>query len=234
MPFTGLNKVVSMFLVGSLAIGWLIVVSWESFLLALGKVKDSQDAVIALGSILALASVGAAGVLVDGLSDLTLRRLIKLGTRRRWVSFALGQGRLYDSMVSWRDWFARTSHAHRVRAGQPERAPHPEMGSYQLAAGIFQKEAAPHHFEWVISHYATYYLASSTGLVGVLYLVPLVQHFRSGDLSFVELIGALTVLLTLVYSACSLAADRYLYTYVATFRFATLWLNDQTPKAEEP
>jgi hypothetical protein len=228
MPFSNLNKAVSLFLIGGAATVWVLIVWWGAVAAVLQKIQNTPPAFLAVASALAIAIVGVMGVVIEGLTDITIRRLLKTSVKKgRGVSL-LRQSRLHGSMISWRTWFLEALATSPIGARERSLPKDEEARSYQMAAGIFQTHATEKEFEWVTSHYATYYLGTSSALVAILFAYLPVQQFRVGSLTWAELVGALALVLVVTYASLSLAADRYMYTYMATFRFAALWLYEQS------
>lgn len=229
MPFTSLNKVVTLFLVGSLALGWVVVVWWAAFLNLLRQLEGAPGSAMAVASAVFIALAGAAGVVIDGLADIVVRKPLKWVARRRNAARLFWQTSLFDSMDSWRLWLESASQWHASGRPAAKDLPHPEARSFQLAAGLFQQHASQHHFEWVISHYSTYYLATSSSLVLALSCIIPIRWSLLGSLSVADAAWLLVAITVLLYASLSLAVDRYLYTYVASFRFAALWAEQHTP-----
>lgn len=229
MPLTRFNKVVGLFLVGGAALVLLVAIWWGT--LSPWVKRGAENATIftgVLSSLLLLAAAGAVGVAVDGLADVSIRRAIKKAARTAAGAKFFGQGDLFTSVYCWRKWFESLTVSHPFFSHAGSDQTRHEVGSFQLAAGIFQQHSGVDQFEWVTSHYSTYHVATNFCLILAasafvpvkLAIIGILGPWTAVSFSVLALIGAAT--------SSILAVDRYLYTYVATFRFAGLWLHEKS------
>lgn len=225
MPLSNLNKIIAHFLVGVLVLLWVAILFWNSiykFILSHEQIENASVAVIL--SLLLLAGSSVGGAIIEGVSDMTLRKLVKRTRTHRALAKVFGQGSVQESLLIWESAFCccaklDPSFTSILDAGRRTVA--------ELASGIFYKNASKEEIEWVISHYATYYLATNYLVVYVLFgiLGVRVVVANSGWAATLLFLG---VLMSAFYFTWSLAVDRYLYSYFARFRFSALWLTQHT------
>lgn len=234
MSIPSLNKVVSLFLVGGLALVFALAfvgVAWWKELQPL--VDGASNGAIAIASALSLPLAGAAGVVVDAIAHILFRRPLRAtSTKPGRQGFALffRQDDDFTSFDRWRESFVI---AHKTFLAKRPDCPEEfdsRVTAKDIAAGLFLRHAPPQLFEWVTSHYAMYYLATSSCVVlvaGMLFPIRLLiahPHSPTGLMLFVAIL--LFVVVSLIF-----AVDRYLYTYESVFRFSTQWLYDEVRKA---
>jgi len=232
MPVSSLNKVISLFLVGALA----ILVAGYLFRDQVKLVPPDQTAGGPLGAVvlgfLLLSASGLAGALIDGIAELVVRNLIILRTRRRraWAQFFV-QARMHDSVQHWKKHFIR------LVSNKPEYASlicgqekSPYDPTSQLAATIFFSEANEEHFEWLISHYATYYMATSFVVLLLLSTIAGVANLPKLEVDYIAWVVLASTLSC--YILTSLAVNRYLYAHMTTYRFACLKLLPSAPQIQ--
>src|SRR3954454_13305736 len=161
MPLSTINKTVAIFLVGYLGLGVTLVI-WRDEILAFRQAHqelfDSAGSVT-LG-ILSLALAALMGAIIDGLADVTIRRFIRWGAKRRGVARFFGQTEVFRSVERWRCYFneqidqSDESLFLKVANDEP-------LFRLHLATGLVHSHAPPHHIEWVFAHFSTHYLASN-------------------------------------------------------------------------
>ncbi|OIP35773.1 MAG: hypothetical protein COZ68_02880 [Deltaproteobacteria bacterium CG_4_8_14_3_um_filter_43_13] len=225
MPVSTLNKTIALFLVGILGVAWVVILAWKplaAFIAAYPELSSPAGSV-ALGS-LSLALAAFVGSIIEGLTDVTVRRLVQAAARReRWARF-LGQSRVHASSKYWENEFQQLATKQHLFESALERD---FTSRAHVANGIFHAHASNHHIEWVISHYSTYYLVSCylfvLGLFGL--LVPQLIVFLP-EPRLIWTLGVLVALLVSAYALFALAVDRYLYSFQALFRFAAFWLSE--------
>lgn len=194
------------------------------------KILSSADssAVGILAGFLLIPLTALCGLVVEGISDLSIRELIQAGAKNRVIASAFGQGSMHRSLMKWRDlfedllWQSPSYHPPGVRDES--------QGLSLWAAGVFYQHARDNRLDWLLSHYATYYLASSYGLVVFLFAIVGIVKMCAGHWSTPVGIAVAVGSLLSTYSMWSLSMDRYLYTYVATYRYAALWLMEVKEK----
>lgn len=232
MKLSNLNKIGALFIAGSIGVLWVFVF-WgpeaASFLEAHKDLANPLSA--ALGAFLLLPLSVLAGLVLEGLAELTLRPLVGSSLRRRRLAVFFRQCEIWESTVRWQTVFLDLVSSRPFFSSVLE---HPGGGvpSRQLASGIFHQNATKDQVDWLLSHYATYYLATSFGLTLILIVALPIKLFLAGCWSLVSLLVATLFLLASLYAVLSLAIDRFLYTYFATFRFAALWLDGQETSSQ--
>ena len=229
MPVPSLNKVVSLFLVGGLALACIAAVWWTKVLSFVGSAPQGA---LAIASALSIPLAGAAGVVVDGLADLLFRRAItKTSSERnkRGLARLFRQDDDFESFDQWRTSFDNARRIYLARRGDCPEEMDERVTSKDTATGIFLTSASPHLFEWVISHYAMYYLATSSSVVLIAGLALPIRLVLTTPESPMRVALVVPILFS-VWASLGFAVDRYLYTYEAIFRFSTQWLYDEVHK----
>lgn len=231
MPVVTINKTVALFLVGYLGLGVLIVVGREPFLEFWRGHQELSGASgpVVLG-LLSLTVAALVGAIIDGLADVTIRRLIRWGAKREGFARFFGQGRVFRSVEIWKAHFdeqlVQADERLFTRIAGEEVVP-----KLHLATGLLHAHAPPHHIEWVFAHYSTHHLASNLAflvLVGPPVLIPTMIGDSGEAAAWV--IGTVLAMIVSAYALLSLALDRCLYTYQAEFRFAAIWLAELDAK----
>ena len=225
MPVVTINKTVALFLVGYLGLGIAAVLARQPIL---GFWRGHQELSGASGSValglLSLAVAALMGAIIDGLADVTIRRLIKWGAKREGFARFFGQRRVFQSVEIWKAYFDEQL----VQADErlfAKIAGDQALPKLHLATGLLHAHAPPHHIEWVFAHYSTLYLASNLAflvLVGPPVLVANVVESDGHAAAWI--IATAMAMMVSAYGLLSLSLDRCLYTYQAEFRFAAIWL----------
>lgn len=231
MPVATINKTVALFLVGYLGLGVVIVVGRQSIL---GFWREHQELSGASGSValglLSLALAALIGAIIDGLADVTVRRLIKWGAQRESFARLFGQRRVFQSVAIWKAHFdeqlARADERLFTKIASDEALP-----KLHLATGLLHAHAPPHHIEWVFAHYSTHHLASNLTVIALVGapLLAATAVGAGGDATATIMTTCLAMVVS-AYALLSLALDRCLYTYQAEFRFAAIWLAELDAK----
>jgi hypothetical protein len=225
MPVVTINKTVALFLVGYLGLGTVAVFARQPIL---AFWREHQELSGASGSVvlglLSLAVAALMGAIIDGLAEVTIRRLLKWGAKHEGFARFFGQRRVFQNVEIWKAHFDEQL----VQADEQlfaRIAGDQALPKLHLATGLLHAHAPPHHIEWVFAHYSTYYLASNLAFLVLVGPPVLVANVVQGDghtAAWIIATGLAMMLST--YGLLSLSLDRCLYTYQAEFRFAAIWL----------
>jgi hypothetical protein len=236
MPISSLNKVIALLIVGSIALLWIGILFWtplSEFALKYKDLGNAGGAVVA--GLLFLAGSALVGSVIEALTDLTVRPLIKKARRQRsWARF-FGQAVLHDDLAFWELFF-------REKAERNELFQHvvatqePALG--RLAWGILHKNSSKEHADWAATHHAMYYLAANLSVLLTLVAFSAFPMVAARGLGLLAFFLVAAVFVPCIYLLWSLAIDRYLYTYLVTFRFGVLYLSEaaspQTTSRPDP
>lgn len=231
MQISSLNKVITLLIVGGAAMLWLGVLFWKAvseFALKYKELGNAAGAVVA--GLLLVAGSALLGSIIEGLTDITTRRLVKRAHRRLGWARLFGQAELHNSVAFWEGIFigeAKKKVAFRPVLETRETTP------LQLAAGMFYKYATKEHVDWVVSHYSTYYLATNYLVLFIMFAISVFWWLATRESSLSLWFGTSFAFLVAGYSTWSLAVDRYLYTYLEAFRFAVLCLDLPDDRGEK-
>ena len=223
MPVVTINKTVALFLVGYLGLGVIVVVGGQPILSFWREHQELSGASgsVALG-LLSLALAALIGAIIDGLADITVRRLIRWGAQRESFARLFGQRRVFQSVVIWKAHFdeqlAQADEHLFTKIASDEVIP-----KLHLATGLLHAHAPAHHIEWVFAHYSTHHLASNLTVIVLVGSPLLAATAFNGGATMAIIATGLTIVVS-AYGLLSLALDRCLYTYQAEFRFAAIWL----------
>ena len=228
MPLTTLNKIVAQFLVGGVVLVLALVVHWAQFkpmLFGSGNASPGAETgfwVVAGVLIVPLAAL--LGGIVEGLSDVTLRRILKKTRKWRWLAWALARQDACDGLQRWRDQLQKSLRRSRSFhwVVNPDLNPRkePEWFVHSASAGTFLLSAREDEFRWLVEEYATFVLTSNLAFVlicGVLYVPtatlaadagiwwPVSLPFNAKVAGFLALLG--------FWALSSLAVGKYLYAH---------------------
>ncbi len=225
MPFSDLNKVVSLFLVGSLVLLLLAALGFEELTSAMGKTGfDSAENkptgfILLVGTFAFFGLSALAGAMIEGLTDLTLRNWIKKSRGNSRVAYWFRQPKILKTHDFWENEFKKVAKS----SGRHTGSEFPiDERSTSLAVGICFATASKDLVDWMIGHYATFVLVSNFAFIMALVQLYLVYSLAAGEMPLILFAVAECVCFVLFYSLCSLAVDRYLYSFVIAFRHATL------------
>ena len=198
---------------------------------AVGLFEGRAALLLVVGALVFFGLSAWAGAIVEGLTDLTIRKSLKNSASNPKIAERFLKKKLYETFALWRREFRKAATAHGAYAveGFPL-----DKKDRSLAVGIFFDDAKPEHVTWLVGHYAMFVLASNFAFLTIviqLYLFfPLVsQSLSLGAFLTWELILGLFVL----YPLCSLAVDRYLYSHEVCLRHATVALRRETQSRSE-
>jgi len=213
MQLNTLNRVIALFLVG----GFVVVMAAVAFDVQLrGALKPYSELGAAAGVAMAVAllSITAlAGVVVDALGNLSVRRVIT-----KWIA----KDRLRAGLFFCTDEFDAQNRWRQVFQDSLKRDPrHEEVVNDDMIRGasavIFFRTAEKEHTEWLVQHYSMFQL-STNFVVTLLACATWAFLERQCCLALLSIAGA--------YLVTTFALDNYLYTYQLTFRNAYMVLND--------
>jgi hypothetical protein len=226
MQPTTLNKVVSLFLVGGvvLLLSGCILWNLNGPLTISHEVMDALrqagPAFIAVVGGLALASSAALlGLVCEAITDMTTRRLIKRAAESEKIAGFFLQKEILVGHDRWRVIFKSALEGDK------------QLGSFlsggqdhSAATGIFYMSAPDSSIAWADSHYATYVLCSNLAFVSAILAIHILVAGFGGLYSWPTVAACMLFLIPLFYAFLSLGLDRYLYTYLFTFRHSGLTL----------
>ena len=225
MPVVTINKTVALFLVGYLGLGVIIVIGRKpvlDFWRGHPELSGASGSVVI--GLLSLTVAALLGAIIDGLTDVTIRRLIQWGAKHESFARFFGQGRVFHSVEIWKAYFDEqlVQADERLFTTIAGEQPLPRL---HLAVGLLHVHAPPHHIEWVFAHYSTFHLASNLAFL-VLAGPPVLAATVSGGggEAAAWILGTGLAMIVSAYGLLSLALNRCLYTYQAEFRFAAIWL----------
>lgn len=232
MQPTTLNKIVALFLVGSLSLLFCFLINWDILCPVLYQEDSSSDpplspAIAVLAAFFLLPASALLGATVDGLAALTIRRLIRLSRKKRGVAFLFGKSGDYDLLIAWHDKYKEALEASRAYSTFLEQDPDLV---YSVGPGQLFRTAKADHLEWVTRHYATFLL--SYNFAFVVGLATIIAPFKLLDNPFTlnQLVVLILFGVVMFYGLCSLAVDRYLYAFHASFRNG--WMAIHAPELE--
>lgn len=223
MQITALNKLIRLFLIGAFAALPVATVYWSELRAFLGSAAFLEKAGLAIPvSLLILTVASAVGCLIEGLADVTLRRLLQRTMQSKKLAALVLKSDEHSLVNSWR---LRFESATRRVGIFPEFLLEPNDSPKSLASAILHNKGLEAHVRWVDTHYSMFMLASGFGLVILASTAyPIFLLFHSGFSIFV--LGVAGGCLAATYCICVFAVDNYLYAYEAIYRFAYLWISD--------
>jgi hypothetical protein len=227
MPLSTINKTVALFVVGYLALAVVIVVWWEEVLSLWSAHQEFFGSAGSVGlGVLSIALAALFGAVIDGLTDVTIRRFVKWAAKRRGMALFFGQSEVFQSVEQWKHHFQAQIDQSNGELFRTIGKDHP-LFRLHLATGLLHAHAPSHHIEWVFAHFATHYLASNLAFLVLVSTPILALHAVSGSVNpIASVLAAVTAILLAAYGLLSLSMHRCLYTYQAEFRFAAIWLSE--------
>jgi hypothetical protein len=232
MPVSTLNKVISLLVVGSLAMAALLVACWpraSAFLQANLEANAKLVGTTGVGLIGFLVFTESAlflGVLIDGAAELSVRPAVNRAVRSRCASRFFRLRRTFERTEKWETQMLDLAVGRHLCSGWGEF----DERARQIATAIFFARASKDHLDWVASHHSTYHLA--TGFVVIvpflcaaIFVGIIVPNGGSWAHITVYALLCLVAALVVCYLLLVLAVERYLYTFGATSRFAVLCLD---------
>ena len=189
--------------------------------------KNNTDVNKVVLGLLAIPVCALLGTLIEGISDLTIRKAIKIISKHTLPSFLLGQRRLAVEVAKVSSIFSRLADKNETFI---QFVGISNEGAGELASGIFHSKSPKEQFDWALSHYSMFYLASSFVVLIILYsMLPLLSHDLISALN-ISLFWTFFAAMISLYICMSVALDKFLYTYLMTYRFAIIWLEEKENK----
>jgi hypothetical protein len=236
MQPTTLNKIVSLFLVGGLAMIGAVAL----FLRHVGTIelphglRDLAEAggegfLAVISGLLLLPIASVAGAVCEGLTAPTIRRLIRWVAKKEYLVKFLCQGKVLEAHNFWKDQFRKS-----IREVGALRD-FPEFDSdHGLAVGILYHKGQEQAITWTESHYSTYVLASNFAFLALLAQCYLVASGIFGWMHWQGAGWASLGVVAVLYSSLSLSLDCYLFSYQFALRQVTVSLLIETRAEQEP
>jgi hypothetical protein len=223
VKITTLNKVVNLFLVGSLCLLLVGIMSrWELLRWVEGAVGGlglgtRGDIILTLvGTLVFLALAALVGAIVEALTDVTLIAFVKKHRQSERLARFFLQREVFESNEFWRRKFEEGPQASCWNAEDFKKQGH------RIAVGILFKTGSSAAISWAINHYATFILASNFAVLLIALQIFLIKEIISGNLG----LGAFTAWQVgaqlAIYALCSLAVDRYIFSYMLAYRHAAI------------
>lgn len=225
MQVTTLNKIINLFLIGTFVI---FVTFAEAIVWSRGIDINQLQSLITLGSpvfvfittLFSVSTIILLGIIVDALSNMSFRPLIKNVARsRRCMSFLLS--RKYEREHQYlkgkfEKCFETVNRFEHLRDAK-------QYGR-NFAVALFFHTANKENIEWVVQHYSIYLLATSYLFVVCLSLlsVPLIPMVGWGMKALIILVTLLSIYI-LSYEACR----KYLYSYGVIYRHDVVVLSNE-------
>jgi len=237
MQPTTLNKVVSLFLVGGLVvIGLMAILLQHLDTIELPQgLRDLAEAggegfFAVIGGLLLLPIAAVAGAVCEGLTDSTIRRLVKWMTKRRVLVKFLCQGKILEAHDFWK---ARFRDAVKKTESLREFPDHDH--DHGLAVGLLYHQSSEQAITWAESHYSTYVLVSNFAFLALVAQLYLLAAGIFGWLQWPSIGWASLAVVAVLYSSLGLSLDRYLYSYQVALRQAavSLLMGSDASQAQE-
>ena len=109
MQLSTLNKVVSLFLVGSVSLLLGAMLNPEKLQAAIARGADAglyegraAALLLVVGALIFFGLSAWVGAIVESLTDLTIRRLLKSSASHRWIAAWFRQEKIYKTFSFWR------------------------------------------------------------------------------------------------------------------------------------
>src|SRR5918911_109418 len=227
MQITDLNKIINLFLVGSLALTivallWMdkIQMYFKAKQLAGGEGQFPTALIVLVSTLLVLTLAMLIGCVIDGLTEIFFRKHFKWLTGKKIFRSLFLVRKQYEATESCRTKFTSLlsqSSNYRCINNVEE-----ECDIY--AAALFFHTAKPGHVSWLVQHHAVHILATDyIVLILIFTIVFPVLHFLGLDVSVLPIYWWCLFILS-IYPLFYLSIDRRLYTYEIAYRNAVLVL----------
>ena len=229
MQVTTLNKIINLFLIGTFVI---FVTFAEAVVWSLGgDINTLQVLIVSLGSpvfvfiatLFSLSTIILLGIIVDALSNMSIRQLIKkVAQSDRCMSFLLSKRQLAEHQ-----YLKRKSEESFKTVSKYRHLRDTKQHGRNFAVALFFHTANKENIEWVIQHYSVYLLATSYLFVLCVSLLtvplmPMVGWRIKGLIIFVNMLSVYV----LSYEACR----KYLYSYEVIYRHDVVVLSNEQPE----
>jgi len=252
-----ITKILAIFFSGALLLGVLAI-----YLLTLfpsfsqtATGQSLQSLPTAFVSAVAMSASLAVGLVVEGASDITVRRFLfgrhdkrswgKFWPTERGIARFLGQENLYLSHELWEQQFRylltqESDYAFfmdvlKNREIYKEASKMWISGSSfddvsQISASlIFQKDHAEQK-NWIISHYSTYFAAANFLVVVLFSWLLSISLFWISPIGWLYFLCAQPLHIVIAYFLASNAFDRFFYSHLCAYRYGALLLLKPTEK----
>ncbi len=235
MQISDLNKIINLFLVGSLAIT-IFAFQWIDEIQAYYKTKQlagiegqfPASLVILITTLLVLAVTMFIGCVIDGLTEVFFRQHLKRLTGRNLLLKLFSGKKQYEATELCRAKFnALLSSNSKYGCINHQDEREDEI----FAAALFFHTAKPEHTSWLIQHHAVHVLATDYIVLILIFTVIFpALHFLGLGVKVLSIHWWSLFILSL-YPLCYLSIDRRLYTYEVAYRNAILVLCEDSSKS---
>lgn len=227
MPFTSLNKLIAIIIVGIIPLIGLGIAFYPKMESGTRLSPFASDLPAGAAYLLVfLAAATISGLVLDGIADLISdpfnRCITSKGCRGRLCAGFFLKRHIQSSYLWWENVFFEavksTPYASLSKLTLElvrDESEGPKLNQ-RMAAGIFQRHANKEVFDWFSYHYSVYSL-SRAAAVGISLLT--VEMIFVWPHSFIYIIAGGFIV---TYIFISLAVDNFLYSYVLTFRLAAI------------
>ena len=228
MQPTSLNKIVSLFLSGSLLLLGIAYVLLEHAPTKLSAELRKLPATggdgffAVVGALLLLPLIALAGAVCESLTDICIRRFIKWIAPGAFWNAILFQRNLKKTHDFWLVPFLTAAKESNFLAGLPV-----DENPHGVAVGLLYDNRQEEAVIWAESHYSTYILVSSFAFLALTGEFYLVWRLSFNVLAWSQFLWATLVVGLVFYSCLSLALDRYSYSYQVALRQAVISLLKQ-------
>ena len=236
MQPTTLNNIVSLFLVGGLAmIGAVALLLRHAGTIELPRgLKDLAEAggegfFAVISGLLLLPIASMAGAVCEGMTAPTIRRLIKWIAKRKYLVRLLCQGQVFEAHNFWKDQFRKSLGEIGALHDFPD-----WDSDHGLAVGILYDKGQEQAITWTESHYSTYVLASNFAFLALLAQCYLIASGIFGWMQWQNAGWASLGVVAVLYSSLGLSLDCYLFSYQFALRQATVSLLIETRVEQGP
>jgi hypothetical protein len=228
MQVTTLNKIINLFLIGTFVVFLACVEAalWNPDI----NIDKLQALVASLGSpifvfiatLFSLSTIILLGIIVDALTNMSIRPLIKKLSESDWFMYYLQSQKYlaqYQYLKSKSEESFKAANKYECLLDAPHGRPFP--------VALFFHTANKENIEWVIQHYSVYLLASSYLFMlclGVI-IIPLIS-MAGWVINGIIILVSLLSIYVLSYEACR----KYIYAYEVIYRHNTIVLCDELVK----
>jgi hypothetical protein len=223
VQLTTLNKVIRLFLIGTIAILPITAIYWHEVSRFIDNSQSLGKSSLAIPMSFSFLAVAALiGCVIEGLSDVTLRRFLQGTMRSRSLSKFFLKSKEHDSVSRWSTEFIAL--AEEIDAF-PKITENLRDSSHSLASAILHAKGVESHVKWVDTHYSMFMLSSNFALILLTLALYLPRLLVDGTISPSLCIFSVGGCLFATYCLCIFAVDNYLYAYEAIFRHAYFWIS---------
>ena len=236
MQITDLNKIINVFLVGSLALT-IAALLWMDKIQIYYKARQPAGEegqfptalIVLVITLLVLATAMLIGCVIDGLTEIILRKHFNWLTKRKFLRRFFFIGNQYEETNSCRTKFSSLL----SKSSKYQCINYKEEDCEIYAAALFFHTAKPGHVSWLVQHQAVHILASDyIVLILILTIVFPVLYFLGLDVKVLPTYWWWLFFLS-IYPLFYLSLDRQLYTYEVAYRHAVLVLCEDSSKSDD-